>query len=252
MPTYSTLLAWRQARGIADRPIASESRAPYGCGRCPSRPGDRIWQLKNDYTLEVFNRNLGTVQAVEPTEQELLIALDDGRKIRYPLASLHQLTHAYTISVHKAQGAEFPAVVLPLLTSHAALLNERGYRTSGNRGRNLFTKDTVRPLLQNRFYLGELPDGNGGWRPGAHEPPWMMPSLLRSRKPASGGRPIRSPSSARRGSTRFPSSCAASTVGNTAHPLGKRSSSCLLLQGPPRTEVRAALHVPRHLRGANP
>jgi DNA invertase Pin-like site-specific DNA recombinase len=52
----------------------------------------------------------------------------------------------------------------------AVLLNERGYRTSGNRGRNLFTKDTVRPLLQNRFYLGELPDGNGGWRAGAHEP----------------------------------------------------------------------------------
>lgn len=50
------------------------------------------------------------------------------------------------------------------------LLNERGYRTSGNRGRNLFTKDTVRPMLQNRFYLGELTDGNGGWRAGAHEP----------------------------------------------------------------------------------
>ena len=52
----------------------------------------------------------------------------------------------------------------------AVLLNERGYRTTGNRGRNLFTKDTVRPLLQNRFYLGELPDGVGGWRAGAHEP----------------------------------------------------------------------------------
>jgi site-specific DNA recombinase len=52
----------------------------------------------------------------------------------------------------------------------AVVLNERGYRTSGNRGHNLFSKDTVRPLLQNRFYLGELPDGNGGWLPGAHEP----------------------------------------------------------------------------------
>jgi site-specific DNA recombinase len=52
----------------------------------------------------------------------------------------------------------------------AVLLNERGFRTTGNRGRNLFTKDTVRPLLQNRFYLGELPDGQGGWIDGAHEP----------------------------------------------------------------------------------
>jgi site-specific DNA recombinase len=52
----------------------------------------------------------------------------------------------------------------------AMLLNERGYRTSGNRGRNPFTKDTVRAMLQNRFYLGELPDSNGKWLPGAHEP----------------------------------------------------------------------------------
>ncbi len=51
----------------------------------------------------------------------------------------------------------------------ANLLNERGYRTTGNRGRNLFTKDTVRPMLQNRFYLGELPDGGGGWRDGVHD-----------------------------------------------------------------------------------
>ena len=50
----------------------------------------------------------------------------------------------------------------------ARALTDAGYRTTGNRGRNPFTKDTVRPLLQNRFYLGELPDGNGGWVPGKH------------------------------------------------------------------------------------
>jgi site-specific DNA recombinase len=51
----------------------------------------------------------------------------------------------------------------------ARALNETGYRTTGNRGANPFTKDTVRPMLQNRFYLGELTDGNGGWMPGKHE-----------------------------------------------------------------------------------
>ena len=51
----------------------------------------------------------------------------------------------------------------------AQALNEAGYRTTGNRGHNPFTKDTVRPMLQNRFYLGELPDGEGGWLPGKHE-----------------------------------------------------------------------------------
>jgi site-specific DNA recombinase len=52
----------------------------------------------------------------------------------------------------------------------AKALTESGYRTTGNRGRNPFTKDTVRPMLQNRFYLGELPDGQGGWIPGKHAP----------------------------------------------------------------------------------
>ena len=86
------------------------------------RPGDRVLQLRNDYDLEVFNGDLGTVAAIDPVEQELVVALDDGREVRYPFASLHELTHAYAISVHKAQGAEFPAVVIPLLTSHAAML----------------------------------------------------------------------------------------------------------------------------------
>jgi site-specific DNA recombinase len=52
----------------------------------------------------------------------------------------------------------------------AEALNTAGYRTTGNRGPNLFTKDTVCRLLKNRFYLGELPDGNGGWMRGVHQP----------------------------------------------------------------------------------
>src|SRR5205814_6704615 len=78
-----------------------------------------------------------TVRAVEPIEQELLLALDDGREIRYPTTSLHQLTHAYAISVHKAQGAEFPAVVIPLLTSHAAMLGRTLLYTALTRAQSL-------------------------------------------------------------------------------------------------------------------
>jgi exodeoxyribonuclease V alpha subunit len=101
------------------------------------RPGDRVLQLKNDYGLEVFNGDLGTVRGVEPVEQELLVGLDDGREIRYPFATLHQLTHAYAISVHKAQGAEFPAVVLPLLTTHAAMLSRTLLYTAVTRAQRL-------------------------------------------------------------------------------------------------------------------
>ncbi|MGH2354182.1 MAG: LAGLIDADG family homing endonuclease, partial [Chloroflexota bacterium] len=65
------------------------------------RPGDRVLQLKNDYDLKVFNGDLGTVRAIDTMEQELVLALDDGREVRYPAASLFALTHAYAISVHK-------------------------------------------------------------------------------------------------------------------------------------------------------
>ena len=101
------------------------------------RPGDRVLQLKNDYGLEVSNGDLGTVRAVESVEQELVVVLDDGREVRYPFSGLHALTHAYAVTVHKAQGAEFPALVLPLLTSHAALLGRTLLYTAVTRAREL-------------------------------------------------------------------------------------------------------------------
>jgi exodeoxyribonuclease V alpha subunit len=101
------------------------------------RPGDRVLQLRNDYELEVFNGDLGTVTAIDPAEQEVAIALDDGRVVRYPQANLYALTHAYAVSVHKAQGAEFPAVVIPLVTAHAAILGRTLLYTALTRARQL-------------------------------------------------------------------------------------------------------------------
>jgi exodeoxyribonuclease V alpha subunit len=101
------------------------------------RPGDRVLQLRNDYELKVFNGDLGTVRAVDPPEQEIVLDLDDGREVRYPFASLFALTHAYAISVHKAQGAEFPAVVIPLVTGHAPMLGRTLLYTALTRARQL-------------------------------------------------------------------------------------------------------------------
>jgi exodeoxyribonuclease V alpha subunit len=101
------------------------------------RPGDRVLQLRNDYDLQVFNGDLGTVQRIDPVAQELTLLLDDGRTVRYPYAGLFGLTHAYAISIHKAQGAEFPAVVIPLLTSHAVMLGRTLVYTAVTRARQL-------------------------------------------------------------------------------------------------------------------
>jgi len=108
----------------------------HGGGRV-YRPGDRVLQLKNDYDLNVFNGDLATVVSIDLTEQELLLAMDDGREVRYPFANLFSMTHAYVISVHKAQGAEFPVVVIPLLTSHAMMLGRTLLYTALTRARQL-------------------------------------------------------------------------------------------------------------------
>ncbi len=117
-------------------PAQADAPELRGGGRV-YRGGDRVLQLKNDYDLNVFNGDLGTVTAVDPVEQELVVALDDAREVRYPGAGLYALTHAYAMSVHKAQGAEFPAVVLPLLTSHAAVLGRTLLYTAVTRARQL-------------------------------------------------------------------------------------------------------------------
>lgn len=101
------------------------------------RLGDRVLQLKNDYDLGVFNGDLGVVARIDPDESELHLTLDDGREVRYPFASLYSLTHAYAISVHKSQGAEFPAVVLPLVTSYAVLLGRTLLYTAFTRAKGL-------------------------------------------------------------------------------------------------------------------
>jgi exodeoxyribonuclease V alpha subunit len=101
------------------------------------RPGDRVLQLRNDYELQVYNGDLGTVQAIEPVAQEMRVLLDDGREVCYPYMGLFALSHAYAISVHKAQGAEFPAVVLPVLTSHAVMLGRTLLYTALTRARQL-------------------------------------------------------------------------------------------------------------------
>jgi exodeoxyribonuclease V alpha subunit len=101
------------------------------------RPGDRVLQLKNDYDLEVFNGDLATVRSIDSVEQEMVLAMDDGREVHYPISNLFSLTHAYAISVHKAQGAEFPAVVIPLLTNHAVMLGRTLLYTALTRARQL-------------------------------------------------------------------------------------------------------------------
>jgi exodeoxyribonuclease V alpha subunit len=104
-------------------------------GRC-FRQGDRVMQLKNNYTREVFNGDGGRVEKIDLEAQEMTVNFE-GRPVVYDFAELDELTLAYAITIHKAQGSEFPAVVIPLTTAHHIMLRRNLLYTGLTRGRRL-------------------------------------------------------------------------------------------------------------------
>ncbi len=98
--------------------------------------GDKVMQLRNNYDKEVFNGDIGRVTRLDLEMQELEVTFD-SRPVLYDFNELDELSLAYAISVHKAQGSEYPAVVLPLVTQHYLLLQRNLIYTAVTRGKKL-------------------------------------------------------------------------------------------------------------------
>jgi exodeoxyribonuclease V alpha subunit len=97
---------------------------------------DKVMQTRNDYEREVFNGDLGVVTHVDPTEKRIRVRFDD-REVSYDDAELDALTLAYATSIHKSQGSEYPAIVVPLLTTHFVMLSRNLLYTAVTRARRL-------------------------------------------------------------------------------------------------------------------
>jgi exodeoxyribonuclease V alpha subunit len=100
------------------------------------RANDKVMQMRNNYEKEVFNGDIGRIKRINQEDQEVLISFD-GREIPYDYADLDELSLAYAVSVHKSQGSEYPAVIVPLLTQHYLLLQRNLLYTAVTRGRRL-------------------------------------------------------------------------------------------------------------------
>lgn len=100
------------------------------------RVGDKVMQLRNDYDRDVFNGDIGIISDVDAEEQQLVVSFD-GRKVVYEDSDLDELTLAYATSIHKSQGSEYPAVVIPLLTAHFVMLSRNLLYTAVTRGKRL-------------------------------------------------------------------------------------------------------------------
>ncbi len=129
-------------------------------------PGDKVMQVANDYEREVFNGDLGVISRVDTEEGELSVSFD-GREVGYGFGELDELALAYATTIHKAQGSEYPAVVIPLTTQHYAMLARNLLYTGLTRGKRLVV------LLGQRRALAIAVRNEGGRRRWSRLREWL-------------------------------------------------------------------------------
>ncbi len=134
------------------------------------REGDKVMQMKNNYQIKwqirgynqmlieegtgVFNGDCGIITDIDKFNKEITVRFDDEKYVTYVQANLDELELAYAITIHKSQGSEYPAVVLPLLTGPRPLMNRNILYTAVTRGKKCVTivgsRETVREMIQNK------------------------------------------------------------------------------------------------------
>lgn len=135
------------------------------------REGDKVMQIKNNYKAEweivgkynipidaglgVFNGDMGRIKEISEPFNQLTVEFDDGRRIDYPFSDLDELEHAYAITVHKSQGSEYAAVVMPVMAGPRQLMNRNLLYTGVTRAKQclvmLGDEDVVKQMIDNNF-----------------------------------------------------------------------------------------------------
>ena len=133
------------------------------------REGDKVMQIKNNYQLEwerrgyhgvvveqgagIFNGDSGIIRFVNTVAQEITVEFEDNKYVIYPYALLEELELAYAITIHKSQGSEYPAVILPLLSGTSLLFNRNLLYTAVTRAKKCVTivglPETVAKMINN-------------------------------------------------------------------------------------------------------
>ncbi|SFQ00784.1 exodeoxyribonuclease V alpha subunit [Butyrivibrio proteoclasticus] len=142
-------------------------------GELTLREGDKVMQIKNNYQaqwevvgkhnipvdsgLGVFNGDMGIVREINEYSQDVVVEFDEHRRVRYPFAELDELELSYAITIHKSQGSEYPAVIMPLLGGPRMLLNRNLLYTAVTRAKNtvciLGSSQTVLNMTANEQQL---------------------------------------------------------------------------------------------------
>ena len=145
-------------------PDASKEEHPYGNGLF--RAGDKVMQIKNNYQMEwevvskygipvdkglgVFNGDMGVIREINEFSQELVVEFDECRRVAYPFHQLDEIELAYAVTIHKSQGSEYPAVIMPLLSGPRMLMNRNLLYTGVTRAKYCVT------ILGSRQVVGDM------------------------------------------------------------------------------------------------
>lgn len=156
----------------------SPEKKEYTAGERLFREGDKVMQIKNNYQIVweilskygipidkgmgVFNGDMGTVKEINEPAQTLTVEYDEHRLVEYPFVQLDEVELAYAVTIHKSQGSEYPAVILPLLTGPKMLFNRNLLYTAVTRARKCVTilgsSQVVQEMIdnekENRRYTG--------------------------------------------------------------------------------------------------
>lgn len=147
-----------------------KAKAERKQGNVVFRVGDKVMQIKNDYQLEwevqnkykipiekgtgVFNGDMGLVTEINNFSETLTVQFDDKRMVVYSFKQLEELEHAYAITIHKSQGSEYPAIILPLLSGPRMLMNRNLLYTGVTRAKKCVTivgnEKTVQDMILNK------------------------------------------------------------------------------------------------------
>lgn len=141
------------------------SKKEHSVGETVFREGDKVMQIRNNYQLEweivskynipidrgmgVFNGDVGRVKEIREYAEQMVVEFEEGKKVTYPFSGLEELELAYAITIHKSQGSEYPAVIMPLLTGPRMLFNRNLLYTGVTRARNCVTILGSREIVEN-------------------------------------------------------------------------------------------------------
>ncbi len=126
------------------------------------RVGDKVTQIRNNYekgTNGVFNGTVGVVTSLDPVDQRLTVLTDEDEEVAYEFDELDELAHAYAVTIHRSQGSEYPAVVIPVTTGAWMMLQRNLLYTAVTRAKKLVV------LVGSRKAIGQaVRTVSAGWR----------------------------------------------------------------------------------------